>query len=162
MAKARAKPRRKTHALVIVRYAGRILLGRMNTKKLSITGTPFPWGLPGGGVQKGEPALRAAKRELRQEVRKRLPTPRFVYRGSVYDERDDRTFFVFSVALSQKEFRERVPPHREFKEFRWFTLAELPWNEMLEEHHDWLPYLLNADATDPVDLIIRTQKPETV
>lgn len=131
--------RENERVLVLVWHAGKLLLGRMKTKRLDASGNEFPWGLPGGKRRANELHIRAAKRELREETHKHLPTRRFRFLGTT--ESAGRRYHLYSVRLTQKEFRERVPPHREFVEFRWFSCDALPWEAMLPEHREWMPRL---------------------
>lgn len=126
--------------LVLFIFADRLLLGRMKTKKFAANGTAFPWGLPGGTPRPDEAFDRTAVREARQETRKRISRHRFTKQLAI--TRDDYTFHVYSVRLSQREFREHVPPHREFIEFRWFKVREVPWGEMLPGTREWLEEVL--------------------
>ena len=110
--------------------------------------------LPGGGLWANENPLKSAQRELKEETGKDIPADRFEEAGTVLDKSDDRIYHVFRVILLQSEYREQVPPHREFEEFRWVAPQRIPWDEMLPEHREWLPQMLFT----PKPLVLRTKR----
>ncbi len=119
----------KVRVLVLLMFGNKLLLGRMKTAKLALDGSRFPWGLPGGTRKRTEKLVRTAKREAHEELGKYLNVRRFKYQGDWED--GDNHYHLFSVIVSQKEFREHIPPHREFVAFAWFTPFEVPWKQML-------------------------------
>ena len=136
---------RRKYALVLMLYSGKILLGRKRSKRKSRTGT-LPWVVPGGTIEEGETPEHCAQREAREETDKDIPPERFEFRGVAIDEARESEYHVFIVALSRNEFREKPPPYREFTELRWFDQVDLPWEEMLPEHEEWLPRMLFTDT----------------
>lgn len=134
----------KDYVLVLVRYSDRLLLGQMRTGKVSTDGSASPWGLPGGKRKRSEQLYKAAIRELWEETGKLISRERFVACGSIHDNKEKRAYHIFSVELTQFEFREDIPPHREFISFKWFPCGELPWDKMLPEHKKWVPQMLRG------------------
>lgn len=132
----------KERVLVLLMFGNKLLLGRMKTVKLAVDGSAFPWGLPGGTRKRTEKLVRTANREAHEELNKYVGIRRFMYQDSWED--GDNHYHLFSVVLSQKEFREHIPPHREFVEFAWFKPFEIPWKQMLPEARARLePIILN-------------------
>ena len=133
----------RKYALVLMPYSGKILLGRKRSKRKSGNDTA-PWVVPGGTINKGESALRAAQRETFEETRKDLPRNRFRFRGIVRNEAEEQEYHIFWAPLSRDEYREKPPPYREFEELRWFDQDALPWEEMLPEHEEWLGRMMQT------------------
>lgn len=89
------------------------------------------WGLPGGGVERGEAPVEAAVRELEEEV------------GIVREANEAQSLFtidssghkevVFSLSVTAESIPNQLPNRFEIKEAAWFALDELPPLESLAE-----------------------------
>lgn len=145
------------YSFVLVRYQhpdGKrlILLGHMRTRTKDKNGNDNPWGLPGGEIHEHncETALLRARKELFQETGKRIPQKRFVACGIVELKKLKRRIHVFSVSLTEEEYRDEIPPHHEFIEFEWYeeNVRKFPFEQMPEGHDVWLPIMLKSDSKE--------------
>jgi 8-oxo-dGTP diphosphatase len=87
-------------ALVALWHDGRLLMVRSSYRRR--------WDLPGGGVQRGESALAAARREIREEIALTLPEEalRPAYQGTIFwEHRHDRVTIFETVATTAPVLR---------------------------------------------------------
>lgn len=131
------KPNRPTHlgANLLLEWDGKLLLERRRDCD--------QWGLPGGGIKRGETELQCVARELREETSIRLPLTSFqkvkVFgdRGRVASFRDGSVWRMV-VYLYRAKLTEE--PHlqcsAESKELRFFSREELKSLSVICTHSD--------------------------
>lgn len=81
------------------------------------------WSLPGGGINKNETPIQAARRELREELGVELPGERFTYLATAKVGYEAPLFVVRARA---DEIPERAARRFEIIDLQWFTPEELP------------------------------------
>lgn len=101
------------------------------------------WGLPGGGVKKGETERHAIAREIWEETRLRIPETAFrkvrVYGepGRIASYRDGSVWRMVIVQYHvQLEEEPKITTSRESKEMRFFTREELEKLPIVVTHRD--------------------------
>lgn len=124
--------RPKTHGARCVINCGRDVLLIRNTYG------QHRWTFPGGGVEKGEEAEEAAKREVREEVGIKLETVLKIGELDSNKEYKHDHVDVFTATVKNKNFR--IDPV-EILEAAWFPLDNLP--ELSENAEVFLGYFLN-------------------
>ncbi len=84
---------------------------------------PRAWDLPGGTMQRGEPPLETARREMSEELG--IEDADWVHVGRVQgrESRRNDTIYCFATELAGPEVR---PDPVELAPVRWFTRAALP------------------------------------
>ena len=85
------------------------------------------WQFPGGGVDPGETAEEAARREVLEETGFAVDGPLHLfglYHATAYTDRDHVAVYVASAAHEAAAF----VPNREIAEIGWFPLDRLPEN----------------------------------
>jgi 8-oxo-dGTP diphosphatase len=100
------------------------------------------WNAPGGKMRIGELPERAAAREMYEETGLRVSGLLFngilnFYLGELKEL--DQTVFLFSTRKSTGRLRESNEG-----ELRWFSVDEIPYHEMWQDDHVWLPLVLDG------------------
>lgn len=81
------------------------------------------WGLPGGGVQRNEQTIDAAKRELFEEVGIDLPVGKFTQEMTLFYQYEAP---IFSVTVSKSALPATPHNPREITDLGWFSVDGLP------------------------------------
>lgn len=103
----------------------RVLVWNENNEILLVRnwGGKQQWGLPGGGVERGEEPIAAARRELREEVGIALPLHAFTPIATIFYQYEAP---IYSVTI-QKSMLPSTPYNPwEISALQWFTLESLP------------------------------------
>ena len=125
--------RRSSARVVVVDASDRVLLLRgVDPQRPG----PAVWHTPGGGIDPGESARRAARRELAEEVGLDLDDHevlgpviwtrrfQFLFDGVQYDQ--DEVFYLLRVDEHEVDESRHTPLERRYLSgFRWFSVAEL-------------------------------------
>jgi len=124
--------------LCYLRYRNRILLLR---KEKGLFGEG-KWNAPGGKLLGGEDSAEGATREMLEETGLRVSGLHFhgllnFYLGRL--SKLDQIVFVFSCDRHSGKLRRS----RE-GELRWFSVHQMPYQEMWEDDTKWLPFLLKG------------------
>jgi len=143
--KAEDLPYRRCVGIMVLNRAGRVWIGRRIAEENSeYDGSPQLWQMPQGGIDEGEDALAAARRELYEETGMRSVSPigeapvwinydlpeallgiglKGKYRGQT------QRWFAFRFEGEESEIAIDPPPDghaREFDAWRWAAMRELP------------------------------------
>jgi mutator protein MutT len=81
------------------------------------------WGLPGGGVERGEEPIAAAMRELREEVGIALPLQSFTYIATISYRYEAP---IYSVTIQKSILSSVSHNPREIIAMQWFAPENLP------------------------------------
>lgn len=81
------------------------------------------WGLPGGGVNRGERPISAAKRELYEEIGIRVTLSRLSYITTLHYQYEA---WVYSVSVRRDDIPKQPHNPWEITDLQWFTLENLP------------------------------------
>jgi ADP-ribose pyrophosphatase YjhB (NUDIX family) len=86
------------------------------------------WTLPGGGMNRGEEAASAAKRELYEETGINAPLSHFRYLHTLHQSESQLPFAapIYYVAVRKKDLPEKPHNPREIAHINWFKRDELP------------------------------------
>lgn len=82
------------------------------------------WSLPGGGVERRETPLEAARRELHEEVGLSLPSAAFTYLDTIRIH--DYQAPIFAVKIVKSDFDAASCDKREITHVGWYKVDDLP------------------------------------
>lgn len=127
---------------------GRRLLLKKANRGISIG----KWNAPGGKLERGESPERCARREVLEETGLRFSES--LYHGTLTFVMDGgKNLYMKAHVFSTRQARGRARPSSEGP-VKWFSLDQLPLEEMWEDDLYWLPLLLRRikfDATFTYD-----------
>lgn len=126
--------------LCYLRHRNRVLLQRKARGRFG----EGRWNAPGGKMLPGELPEKGAAREMLEETGLKVGGLRFQGILNFYlgDSKElDQTVFLFSC----KKFTGRVRRSAE-GELSWFPIGALPYDEMWQDDHVWLPLLLDGKS----------------
>jgi ADP-ribose pyrophosphatase YjhB (NUDIX family) len=107
--------------IAVVWRQGRVLLVRRHNPP-----NAFAWGFPGGKLEPGEPVLRAAERELREETGLRGEAVRAFDAVDVIADGDPPTYHFLLVAVLVRAETGEPQAADDVDEAGWFDPAALP------------------------------------
>jgi len=96
------------------------------------------WNGVGGKIENGETPEDCAKREAVEEMKADVENLRMLGRIKFYDVKgEDWIVYVFRAEIvgEPKESEESKP--------KWFSLKEIPYEDMWEDDKYWLPLVIN-------------------
>jgi 8-oxo-dGTP pyrophosphatase MutT (NUDIX family) len=119
----------KVHTRVTGTERARVIICDENGRILLVRGfVGVKWSLPGGGIEKGESPLRAARREVYEELRLRLNdeqlTPVGTLRGS--SSPVNYVAHIYTAHVSSADYDVTKHNRREIIEQAWFDPLDLP------------------------------------
>ena len=124
--------------LCYLRYRNRVLLLK---KEKGLFGEG-KWNAPGGKLFGAEPPEKGAVREMLEETGLRVSGLHFHGLLDFYLGRNRKLDLVVFV-FSSERYTGRLKRSRE-GELRWFSIDQLPYQEMWEDDPKWLPLLLKG------------------
>lgn len=86
-------------------------------------GGPKPWGLPGGGVERHERLVEAARREVYEETGMAVEVERLL---GVYDAFSNQIVNYVAVFICRPQGEPNPPPSLEIEKAEYFPLRQLP------------------------------------
>lgn len=115
----------------IVVHDGKIVLVRRKNP-------PLGWALPGGFVNDGEAAFTACRREIKEETRL-IVQPLQQFHTYSKPNRDPRKHVVSIVYICDVHpdcrAEDAIKGQDDAAEAKWFSLTNLPWEELVFDHH---------------------------
>lgn len=97
------------------------------------------WCLPGGGMDPGENAAETCVRELLEETGLRVEVTRLigVYSSPdwLVEYPDGNKVQIVALSFEVKALDGQMRPNNEVKEFGYFSLADLPALELMQNHY---------------------------
>jgi len=97
-------------------------------------GNKVVWNGVSGYIDPGETSIQAAAREIMEEIGVRVEETDLHSIGH-YD--------IFEIFVLNKWQGEPAPKEASIKEVRWYSINDLPWNEMHTDNDKWLPSFLD-------------------
>ena len=117
---------RDVSLLILYTLTGHILLQHRTDDALRLPGY---WAFFGGGIEQGENATEALKREIREELSYEVRNPKFLLLQKVRDEEDENTKYVFV-----EQYQDQALQLGEGQAMRWFLPDETQGLKMID--HD--------------------------
>ncbi len=100
------------------------------------------WNGPGGKIKPGETPVEGVIREVKEETGLTIHDPELLGNIDFYfgeKEAPDWTTYIFRVT----KFTGELNPNEE-GELRWFSVEDIPYDDMWEDDVHWLPQLLDG------------------
>ena len=111
---------------VLVQWGNKFLLGKRN--KINALGK---WVIPGGGIQFGETALAAGKRELKEETNLDLTIEKLLcVKEIIATAADYHTIIFFHLATSRNP--QQLAPSDDLSEVGFFTIDQIKQMDCVE------------------------------
>lgn len=124
----------------------RVLLAR-KTKKIGVG----LWNGFGGGVEDGESIKQSAVRELKEEASLIAKEVDLESRGRAifHNKREDGHEFVVEVHIFVlRKWQGEVSLNKEMKDATFWSINNLPFDEMLPSDREWLPLILSGKVVE--------------
>lgn len=109
------------------------------------------WVPPGGGTESSDKSQKhAAQREILQETGLFFPLSGFKKVGTLkgYFDRSSAPLWLvhlYMVIADKQASQSTFVPNEEYVDMRWFSLANLPFADMLPGDRDWIPRLIQGE-----------------
>jgi 8-oxo-dGTP diphosphatase len=121
---------------------GRVLLQKKSSGRFG----EGKWNGAGGKLRPGEDPTEGVTREVKEETGLTIEDPR--HHGVLDHYFGDKTTPAWSVHIFSAPKFEGTLVESDEGELRWFSLEEIPYEEMWEDDRHWLPLLLEGRDFD--------------
>ena len=100
----------------------------------------------GGKIERGEEVTEAALRELSEETRVRVPDPGALVFCAILEFRFPRKrAWEHRVFVFLTHAWEGMPAESDEMAPRWFPVEDIPYDQMWDDAHHWLPLILSGE-----------------
>ena len=141
------------HRIIVVglvrNHRGDLLLCRMSPDRGVF---PGQWGLPGGGIERGETMGQALRREMREELGVEIDDirPAFFKDGrheKTFVDGSTRTVYMVFLLFHCRALDEDLRLNDEFVEYAWVSDGEARQLDLNEQTRDTLERLADTDCS---------------
>ena len=119
----------KIHQVLFHQSRARVILLNEQQEALLVKNALHPqkWTLPGGGINKNESALSAARREVYEELGLQL-TDDQIHLLATYDQqpRISYTAIIFVATIKKSSYHDKNRQKREIAQGKWWKVTDLP------------------------------------